>query len=201
MAGRGPNGVRGIADLTPDPRNARRHGPRNVRLIVDALQDVGAARSIVIDEKGTILAGNATCEAAAEAGITRVRVVDADGKTLIAVRRTGLTKAQKARLALYDNRTAELAEGWDPDILRQLSTEMDLSGMFTNEELSALLADPELPGVEEETANRTLAERFGVPPFSVLDARQGYWQERKQAWIALGIRSELGRGEVGGAEA
>jgi hypothetical protein len=34
-----------------------------------------------------------------------------------------------------------------------------------------------------------------VPPFSVLDARQGYWQDRKRAWIALGIKSELGRGE------
>jgi len=35
-----------------------------------------------------------------------------------------------------------------------------------------------------------------VPPFSVLDARQGYWQERKRAWLALGIQSELGRGDT-----
>ena len=40
----------------------------------------------------------------------------------------------------------------------------------------------------------TLADAFGVPPFSVLDARQGYWQERKAFWIGLGIQSELGRG-------
>ncbi len=46
----------------------------------------------------------------------------------------------------------------------------------------------------EEQARATLAERFLVPPFSVLDARQGYWQARKSAWIALGIQSELGRG-------
>ena len=46
-----------------------------------------------------------------------------------------------------------------------------------------------------ETAAKTLAERFGVPPFSVLDARQGYWQSRKAAWLALGIKSEVGRGE------
>lgn len=50
--------------------------------------------------------------------------------------------------------------------------------------------------VDEHQRNRagSLAERFGVPPFSVLDARQGYWVERKRAWIALGIRSGLGRG-------
>lgn len=39
-----------------------------------------------------------------------------------------------------------------------------------------------------------VAERFIMPPFTVLDARQGEWQERKRQWIALGIKSELGRG-------
>jgi len=36
-----------------------------------------------------------------------------------------------------------------------------------------------------------------MPPFSVLDARQGYWQERKRFWLAKGIKSEIGRGGVG----
>ncbi len=46
----------------------------------------------------------------------------------------------------------------------------------------------------------TLADRFLVPPFTVLDARAGYWQERKQAWLGLGIQGEVGRGAglVGG---
>lgn len=52
---------------------------------------------------------------------------------------------------------------------------------------------------EQEQARRKLADRFGVPPFSVLDARQGYWQDRKRAWIALGIKGELGRGDEVGA--
>ena len=34
-----------------------------------------------------------------------------------------------------------------------------------------------------------------VAPFSVLNARDGWWQERKKAWLALGIRSEIGRGD------
>ena len=42
-----------------------------------------------------------------------------------------------------------------------------------------------------------LAERFLVPPFTVLSAREGFWQDRKRAWIALGIKSELGRGGDG----
>jgi len=41
-----------------------------------------------------------------------------------------------------------------------------------------------------------LRDRFILPPFTVLSARDGWWQERKAAWIALGIQSELGRGGV-----
>jgi hypothetical protein len=43
-----------------------------------------------------------------------------------------------------------------------------------------------------------LQERFLIPPFSVLDARQGYWQDRKREWIDLGIKGELGRGGADG---
>lgn len=42
----------------------------------------------------------------------------------------------------------------------------------------------------------TLADRFGVPPFSVLDRRAGYWQERRNRWLRIGIESELGRDGV-----
>ena len=34
-----------------------------------------------------------------------------------------------------------------------------------------------------------LAELFTVPPFSVLDARSGDWQGRKNEWKRLGLRS------------
>jgi hypothetical protein len=48
-------------------------------MVVDALHEVGAARSIVIDENSVILAGNGVTEAAAEAGITKVRIIDVAG--------------------------------------------------------------------------------------------------------------------------
>ncbi|WP_338813668.1 DNA methyltransferase [Bernardetia sp. Wsw4-3y2] len=41
-----------------------------------------------------------------------------------------------------------------------------------------------------------LQNRFGAPPFSVLNTQLGYWQSRKKQWISeLGIKSELGRNE------
>lgn len=128
-----------IKDLVPDIENRRTHNPRNIGMIVDALHKVGAARSIVIDEGNVILAGNGVTEAAAEAGITRVRVIDAAGDELIAVRRSGLTAAQKRELAIYDNRAAELAE-WNPEqLLADQAAGLDLVPWFTAAELAALL--------------------------------------------------------------
>ena len=152
-----------LADLTPDPRNARRHNPRNVGMLEKALGEVGAARSIVIDEHGVVLAGNATIEAAARAGIEKVQVVDADGETIIAVRRTGLTAKQKTRLALYDNRTAELAD-WDADVIADLlATERELlDGLFADDELSKLIPYTE-PPEEFKTVDENIATEHQCP--------------------------------------
>ncbi len=136
--------VGSLSTLTPDPRNARKHNDRNLAQIEAALREVGAARSVVVDEHGVILAGNATVQAAMQAGLTRVRVVEADGSELVAVRRTNLTPEQKRRLALHDNRAAELAE-WDTEVLASLAHEMDLSDLWEPDELADLLASAEAP--------------------------------------------------------
>lgn len=47
----------------------------------------------------------------------------------------------------------------------------------------------------KEWGSNKLIEAFIIPPFSVLDARQGYWRSRKRKWIELGIQGELGRGD------
>jgi hypothetical protein len=52
----------------------------------------------------------------------------------------------------------------------------------------------ELADDPQATNHGALARAFLFPPFSVLNAREGAWQDRKRAWIALGIQSELGRG-------
>lgn len=109
-------------------------------MVVDALKHVGAARSIVIDEDNIILAGNGVTAAAAKAGITKLRVIDAGGDELIAVRRTGLTAEQKRALAIYDNRTAELAT-WNMDQLAaDHAAGLDFKSFFSDEETADLLS-------------------------------------------------------------
>jgi DNA modification methylase len=144
-----------LTALTPDPRNARRHSERNLALIEQALREVGAARSIVVDESGTVLAGNATVHAAEQAGLERVRIVEADGSELVAVRRSGLTDEQKRRLALLDNRTAELA-AWDTEVLASLADEVDLSDLWEADELAELLG-------EEQVSAPLLGDPDAVP--------------------------------------
>ena len=158
--------IKTIADLVPDAQNARSHNPRNVGLIVDSLHEIGAARSIVIDEDGVILAGNATIEAAAEAGIEKLKVVDIDGETILAARRIGLTPEQKRLLGLYDNRTAELA-GWNAEqIVFQRDEGLDLSGLWGEQELSDLLGDlmPEQEEAPEPQMDKgqVLAQEYGT---------------------------------------
>ena len=123
-------------------------------MIEASLREVGAARSIVIDEDNVVMAGNGTVEAAASAGIERVKIVEADGNTLVAVRRTGLTDAQKRRLALYDNRTSELAE-WELPVLTDLLAGNELTGLFEPYELTGLgLVVPEFGPVSADEQGR-----------------------------------------------
>jgi len=128
-----------IRDVTADPENRRAHNPRNIGMLADALQQVGAARSIVIDEDDVVLAGNGVLEAAAEVGITKLQVIEADGQTVIAVRRRGLTDEQKRRLAMFDNRVAELADWNVAQLQVDAASGLDLAPFFFDKELDKLL--------------------------------------------------------------
>lgn len=148
-----------LRDLTPDPENRRAHNPQNVGMIVDSLHRVGAGRSIVIDEAGVVLCGNGVIEAAAEAGIERVRIVEADGNEIIAVRRRGLTVEQKRHLAIADNRAATLAE-WNLDQLRaDADAGLDLAAFWSDTELADLLgADAPVPKFQPQAPAHRLDE-------------------------------------------
>ncbi len=186
-----------IADLQPDPRNANEGTERGAYMVGHSLEQYGAGRSILADGQGVVIAGNKTLQAAADLGIP-VRVVETDGHELVVVQRTDLDLLgddDRARLLAYaDNRASEVGLQWDAaEIALDLDAGIDLSGLFQDFELAEIgieLATDEQDGV----AAQTLVEQFLIPPFSVLDARQGYWQERKRVWLALGIQSELGRG-------
>lgn len=130
-----------ISNLKYDPRNARRHTPRNVGMVEHSIQRDGFGRSILVANDGTIIAGNATVEAAASAGIENVIVVESDGKSIIAVKRTDIEPGSPefTALAISDNRAAELAE-WDAEVLQSFMDDgVDLDQFWFEDELDLLL--------------------------------------------------------------
>jgi hypothetical protein len=66
---------------------------------------------------------------------------------------------------------------------------------------SDLLVERDLFGEPiKRKASGPVAEKFIIPPFTILDAKSGEWQERKREWMATGLKSEKGRGDGQGAQ-
>lgn len=148
------------AGLVPDPENARLHTPENLDAIGWSLDEVGGGRGIVIDEDNVIHCGNATVREAIKRGM-KLLVIDRPSKdTLVAVRVTGLSAREKKRLALWDNRAAELAK-WNRRVLKKLAApdQQLLDGLFDDDTLA------ELRGEQEKTRAHiyTTAAQFECP--------------------------------------
>jgi len=120
-----------IADLTPDPANARKHDERNLKAIIDSLRAFGQQKPIVVDRRGVVIAGNGTLEAARRLGWDEIAIV-----------RTDLDPTQATAYGIADNRTAELAE-WDSEVLTSLMDSLDDEMRellhFDEKELDAML--------------------------------------------------------------
>ena len=173
--------VTSLEALTQDPKNARRRTQRSTGMLERSLQEFGAARSLVIDENGVILAGNGTAEAAAAVGIEKVLVVPCDGRTLVAVQRTDLSPAQKAEYGVADNRSSDLSE-FDGAALNQLLEDhpaLDMSPWFNDSEWKELVegldkeppAPPDDPGPSSLTVQLTFPDHQSLVNFQLLMGR------------------------------
>lgn len=149
-----------LSKLKSDPKNARRRTSQSKHLIQESLQRYGAARSIVIDETGRVLAGNGTIEGAKAAGITTVRVIESKGDEIIAVQRMGLSEDQKVGLALADNRTSDLSE-WDAEMLHTLSESHDIAPWFSDDDLKDILGKADEDDLGEDETDR-IKETYAV---------------------------------------
>lgn len=143
-----------LDSLIPDAKNANKGTARGNKAVEDSLSLYGAGRSILIDRNGNIIAGNKTSRNAAAAGIDEVIIVPSDGSKLIAVQRMDidLDSPEGRALAISDNRTSELGLEWNPEILAEFATDLDLKPFFTDDELNDILpaSDIELIGDEDE---------------------------------------------------
>lgn len=115
-----------VADLIPDPANARTHPEANISALVGSLQVYGQRKPIVVNSRNNVVeAGNGTLAAAIKLGWTHIAAVFVDDDPSVA-----------AGFAISDNRTAELAE-WDNVALDALLREIDTG----SEALQQMLVD------------------------------------------------------------
>lgn len=166
----------------------------------------------MISSEGVILAGHGVVQACIREGFATIPVIR------VPVRHDS---PQALKILTGDNEMGALATSDDAKLaeilaaIHEQAPDDGLSGTGFDPNLLALLDGATRPvaGLHgalaaatassstattkpSEWATIPLAERFVVPPFSVLDARQGYWQERKAEWKALGLVSSEGRADA-----
>ncbi len=97
-----------IAELKPDPRNARIHSERQLEQLAKSIENFGFVSPALIDDAGRVLAGHARIEAAKHLGFQKVPT--------ICIRH--LSEPQRRAFIIADNRLAEKAS-WNEQLLAE----------------------------------------------------------------------------------
>ena len=175
-----------VSDLKPYEKNPRIITKEAYDRLKKSIQDLGYHQRIVCQPNGDVVGGHQRLKVFEELGIKEAKVLIPDRE---------LTRDEFRRLLIQDNL---------PFGSHDFSM---LAADFEIEELldwgmpeSWLIGKTEEEKKEDEKKEPTvsLADRFGIPPFSVFNAREGWWQARKFAWTAKGIDSEVGRNAPAG---
>lgn len=132
-----------IADLVPDNCNFNDGTEKGKFLIEKSLKELGAGRSILLDKNNRIISGNKTIELAIKLGFKKVRIIDSDGKYLIAVLRTDvdLDSEKGRKLALADNATTQVDLSWNERRLIEMSKKYDIDLTSWKMKIAKMQAD------------------------------------------------------------
>jgi 1-aminocyclopropane-1-carboxylate deaminase/D-cysteine desulfhydrase-like pyridoxal-dependent ACC family enzyme len=183
-----------IERLHAHPENPRRIDQGKLQALQHALASDPTMlwqRPLGARYDGTVYMGNMRLQAAAALGWTELPVVYED-----------LDPIEEMQRMVRDNR--EYGEDDDDKLATLLATldaadaDLSLTGLDEQRvaDLLASVAGEGQGGAAGDPADAflSLSDRFGIVPFSVLDARQGPWLQRKRAWLGIGLVSEIGRG-------
>ena len=169
-------------EVTPYPRNAKLHPPEQVATIVNSITRFGWQQDTVLTADNVLVVGHGRRLAAIEIGCKMPyhRV----GKNA-----DELTDALIVALRLADNKVAE--SGWDFTELEAQLAELELEFDMADFGFEDITAQP----IDMEEENKgSLADKYLVPPFSIIYGNKPDWLKRKRRWVDFGIRSEIGRG-------
>jgi DNA modification methylase len=204
--------------------NSNTHPDAQLHQIESLMQEVGWTAPALLERNGEryrMIAGHGRKQVAAERFYASGKTLRMADKTAIptgtipALLADGWTPDQVRMYVIADNRVARNSI-FDEGILEQEIKSLQAAGIdlnllgFDDAEINDFLASFDEPHDQEPhesapqggapTERVSLAERFMIPPFSTFNAREGWWMNRKKSWLALGIKSEAGRGESGEAD-
>lgn len=151
-----------IKDLKFDDKNFNKHTEFGMSLLEKSLRENGAGRSILLDKDNNIIAGNGIVEAAGQIGLDKVKIVEATGDEIIAVKRTdvSLNSEQGRQMALADNATSAADLNWDNDMLLD---------NFEVEDLKKYGIDLNLAKVDWASVDDLSEENYDEPEHEMLE--------------------------------
>ena len=182
---------RSISKLKPaeyNPRKRLQPGDEEYERLKRSIETFGYVDPIIINTDGTVIGGHQRLFVLQDLGYAEADVAVVD-----------LSKADEKALNVALNK---ISGEWDEEKLAALFAELDteeyelgLTG-YAEDDIREIMSKLDFPeAYEEEDAAPSLSERFIFPPTTVLNAREGEWTQRKDAWKRVGIASELGREE------
>lgn len=143
-------------ELHKTEKNIRKHSERQIKEYIRSLEMFGQIRPLVVTEDGEILVGNGMYEALTQMGKTECDVYVVEG----------LTKVQKRKLMLADNKVYDLGVN-DTSILDDILG--DLGGDFDVPGYNADLLSTIFSTTEDESAD-VIAD-YGAHGFDVSDKK------------------------------
>jgi len=160
-----------IGDLIEAEYNPRQLTKEQFQQITDSIKRFGIVDPIIVNKnkerKNIIVGGHQRVKVAGSLGFKEIPCVEVD-----------LTPDKERELNVRLNKnTGE----WDWD---ELANHFDVSELidwgFDDKDLSFF----DLDGMTDDS-HKKLEDSFIIPPFSIFDSKQGYWQNRKKWWNNL----------------
>ena len=176
-----------LSEIKPNPNNPRVIKDYQFEKLCKSIQEfpkMMELRPIIVDDNNTVLGGNMRLRALQKLGYK-------DIPDTWVKKASELTEEEKRRFVIADNVNAgewdwdTLANEWDANELEDWGIDIPNWDAVTKDYNNLQIID--------KVKSIKLSERFIIPPMSILDTKQGVWENRKKMWLDIGIKSEEGR--------
>ena len=140
-----------ILKLKNHEKNPRKHSEMQIQELQRSVKMFGQFRPVIVDEENIILAGHGLVKAMTDAGYTSVDII----------RYTGLSKSQKNKLLLVDNRIQNMGMD-DVSLIKELVleiTDVDIPG-YDKEVIALIKKQDEEDEAYIKTQNKVFQSEY-----------------------------------------